>query len=174
MAALISCREAAEKMMEALEGFPATELLHHLACCGDCLARWKALESVHALLQESYPAVEPPPELKAGVMAAVRREMAARKAFRILVALVLIPFAGITLALILSSAAFRFWTILPAVKVMLEIASDWFWRWAELIALILGIVQLIPGLALYPVAALLLFLATLVNLIKRRTRHEMA
>ncbi len=173
MATLISCREALEKMAEAIEGLPAPELSQHLASCEDCLARWKALEAVHALLEEA-PSPEPPPGFKAGVMASIRRESALRRFLRIAAAFLLTASGGVALILALVFIAYRVQTLLLAARILLGMSVAWFWRLRGLLELLLEMTPIFSGPAVYFATAFLAIVAALANILRRRFRHEVA
>lgn len=80
----MSCEEALERMMMALDGDLSAEdeeaLAAHLEVCGPCRARWERLQAAEALLR-SAPLVSPPPGFVGRVMARVDRRRARQRAF---------------------------------------------------------------------------------------------
>ncbi len=169
---MISCQEVLEKLAEAVEGSPAPELSLHLACCESCFAQWKALQAIHSLLSGA-PFADVPPDLKAKVMASLKREMTLRSLLRIAA----IPFltcsaAGIVIISLLL-LALKIWPLLTTVKVLLEMTITWLWHFRELLELLLEIALCLSNLAPYISAALLTFLAVLTYLTRRWIRHEM-
>jgi hypothetical protein len=173
MAALISCEEALEKMLEALEGSQTPELLDHLAGCESCLAQWRRLEAVHALLG-SAPALNPSPEFKAKVMAAVRREVALKRAIKALVASPLVFFAAAALAIGLVALALRLWDLLPAFRILLEMALSWLWRLKWLVKLALEVLLVSSRLTFYFALVWLMLLAIFAKFVKREVQNEVA
>lgn len=169
---MISCQEAIYRMQEALEGSPSTELYQHLSSCESCSTLWKALQTTHNLLQKyPHPLTVPPFSLKAGVMSAIKKEAARRRILKALAASLLIFSVGTALVFVLSSMAFKFWTLLPAARIVLEIALRWLWLCKGLWDLLIELVLVISRLALYPTAALVvLFAAFVVFVIKRWAR----
>ncbi len=173
MAALISCEEALEKMLEALEGHHAPELMDHLARCESCLARWKRIEAVHALLG-SVPTLHPSPEFKARVMAAVRREVALKRAIKTVVASPVAFLAAVVLAIGLATLGLMLLDLLPAFRILLEMALSWLWRLKWLAKLALEVLFVSSKLAFYFALVWLMLLAIYAKFVKRRVQDEMA
>ncbi len=170
---MISCEEALERMAEALEGCQAPELLNHLASCESCLAQWKRLEAVHALL-ESAPTLHPSPEFKAKVMAAVRREAASKEVIKALVVSPLAFFAVAVLAISLIALALRLWVLMPAFRILLGMALSWLWRLKWLVKLALEVLLLSSRPVFYFALMWLMLMAAFAKFIKRRVQNEMA
>ncbi len=170
---MISCQEALEKMAWAVESAPEPELSRHLASCESCLARWRALRAIHALLEEAY-LLDPPPGFRDEVMASVRREAASRGLMRIAAAFLLLSSAGAVLISVLFLSVWRAWSLFPAARIMVEMGAAWLLRLRWLFEVFLDTVMLISRPALHLAGAFLILAAGLVNLLKRRLRHEAA